>query len=179
MPLELWQHILRFADRLKMLASLLRSLICPTPSLVHDLPDPADLVRPQSLIELQKEIQALFLAPITLPQMLAMSAAIRRQYHTKLQQSSECMLPSYDHALPTGAEQGNYLALDVGGSTLRVAIVQLKGRHGAEEAMSIERMHVSTIDKSIRNLPGRLFFDWIAEKVEAMLREAGPCNPAI
>lgn len=173
MPLEFWQHILRFADRLKMLASLLRSLICPTPSLLNDLPDPANITRPRSLADLQKEVQGMFLSPVRLPQMLSMSTALRRQYRAKLQQSSECMLPSYNHALPAGTEQGCYLALDVGGSTLRVAMVQLKGRYRAGEAMSIERMHVSTIDKAVRSLPGRLFFDWMAEKVEAMLREAG------
>jgi hexokinase len=173
MPLELWQHILRFADRLKMFASLLRTLIFPAPSLRHDLPDPANNVRPRLLADLQKEVQGEFLAAISLQQMLSMSLAMRRQYLTKLQESSECMLPSYIHALPTGREQGNYLALDVGGSTMRAAIVQLKGRYRAEEAMEIERMQVSPIDKTVRSLPGPLFFDWIAERVEDMLREAG------
>jgi hexokinase len=172
MTLEIWQHILRFADRLKMLASLLRNLIYPTPSLIHDLPDGADMSR-RPLAELEKEVQGLFLAPVTIQHMLSMSSALRRQYRGKLQDSAECMLPSYNHTLPTGTEQGDYLALDVGGSTMRVAIVQLKGRYRVEEAMRIEKMHVSTIDKTVRSLQGPLFFDWMAEKVEAMLREVG------
>lgn len=173
MTLEFWQHILRFADRLKMLASLLRSLICSSPPLRHDLHEPTSILRPRSLSGLQKEIQGLFLAPISLQQMLLMSLAMRRQYRTKLQESSECMLPSYNHALPTGKEQGHYLALDVGGSTMRVAMVQLKGRYQGSDAMMIERMHISTIDKTVRSLPGRSFFDWMAEKVDSMLGEAG------
>lgn len=56
---------------------------------------------------------------------------------------------------------------------MRVAIVQLKGRYRAQDAMSIEKMNVSSIDKTVRSLPGHLFFDWMAEKVEAMVREAG------
>ena len=172
MPLELWQHILRFADSLKMLASLLRSFICPSPSL-RDLPDPTDNMRPRSLADLQKDVQGSFLAPIIPQHMLSLSSQMRRQYRDKLRQSSECMLPSYEYALPSGTEQGRYLALDVGGSTMRVAIVKLKGLCEAGEAMKIERMHVSPIDKTVRSLPGRLFFDWMAEKVETMLREAG------
>ena len=156
-----------------MLASLLRSLICPSSSPVHNLRDAADMAVPRSLANLEKEVHDLFLTPINLLQMLSMSSALRRQYRAKLKESSECMLPSYNHESPTGTEQGNYLALDVGGSTLRVAIVQLKGRYRAEEAMSIGKMHVSPIDKAVRSLPGPMFFDWMAQRVEAMLREAG------
>ena len=81
------------------------------------------------------------------------------------------MLPSFCNTLPTGEETGTFISLDVGGSTLRIALVELHGRGGQESPMMIKRMASSKIDEPIRRLPGTEFFDWMAGRIEAMLEE--------
>jgi hexokinase len=76
------------------------------------------------------------------------------------------MIPAYSYRLPTGQESGQFLTLDVGGSTLRVAVVELKGRHGdlksSTEIVSIRNFY---IDKAIKDLVGVAFFDWMAARI--------------
>ena len=127
----------------------------------------------RTLESLAEEVVQLFHAPVDDQKMLSMSSRMRRQYKNKLQHSSECMLPSYNHTLPTGQETGTYLALDLGGSTFRVALVELRGRQYRRSGICIIRMSVSPIDESIRRLEGTELFDWLSEKIENMLRE-GP-----
>ena len=85
------------------------------------------------------------------------------------------MLPSFNYELPTGQEQGRYLALEVGGSNLRMALVDLNGR---VQGMRIQRTMCFPIDTAIRQLKEEALFDWMAERVEELLRlEAeGTCH---
>jgi hexokinase len=124
----------------------------------------------RSLDELAQEIDRLFSAPLGLQNMLAMSERIREQFKTCLQTSPFCMLPSYNHALPTGNEKGTYLALDVGGSTFRVALIELCGREGG---MRILQVTSSPIDNVVKLLEGTAFFDWMAEQIDSMLAGVG------
>lgn len=101
--------------------------------------------------------------------MLSMSSALRVQYRAKLQESEACMLPSFCHALPTGQEKGTFIALDVGGSTFRVALIELRGTSAQKTPMIIKHMTTSKIDERIRKLPSTQFFDWMAGRIEAML----------
>ncbi|KAL1968525.1 hypothetical protein VTN77DRAFT_1735 [Rasamsonia byssochlamydoides] len=120
----------------------------------------------RSLDDFGHEIDRLFSAPLGLQNMLAMSEKTREQLKACLQSSPVCMLPSYNHALPTGKEKGTYLALDVGGSTFRVALIELCGR---EEGMKILQVASSPIDNTVKSLEGTDFFDWMAEKIDSML----------
>ena len=124
----------------------------------------------QSLEALKEEVMRLFRYPCNMHGMLSMSSALRTQYKAKLRESETCMLPSYCHALPDGKETGTYISLDVGGSTLRIALVALHGRD-RQDPMAIKHMKSSKIDEQIRRLPGTEFFDWMASKIEAMLAE--------
>ncbi|KAJ5577875.1 Hexokinase-1 [Penicillium hispanicum] len=126
--------------------------------------------RRRSLDDFTDEVESLFTAPLATDKMFEMSEKIRAQFRHCLQSSPCCMLPSYTHALPTGAEKGTYLALDVGGSTFRVALIEL---HGRDAEMKIVRVATSYIDNSIKLLEGTQFFDWMAGEIEAMLREVG------
>jgi hexokinase len=123
-----------------------------------------------SLEALKDDIMRLFRFPCTMRRMLAMSSAMRVQYKAKLLESEACMLPSFCHALPTGKETGTYMALDIGGSTLRVALVDLSGRD-TSQPMSVKRMASFKIDEKIRRLPGTEFFQWMASRIEVMLEE--------
>lgn len=81
------------------------------------------------------------------------------------------MLPSYNHTLPSGDEQGSYLAIDVGGSNLRVALVKLCGRQVNGGEMRIVKMFNYRIDESVRSLRGREFFDWMADRIEESISD--------
>ncbi|KAF2196250.1 actin-like ATPase domain-containing protein [Delitschia confertaspora ATCC 74209] len=131
----------------------------------------AGLVRTydRTMAELLREVQQLFEAPLTPAGLLQMSGKLQEQFAPKLQDSDICMLPSYNHKLPTGLEQGTYLALDVGGSTFRVAVVELSGKKPGAKSMRIVNMKSYKIDNPIRALKGSEFFDWMAEKIETAI----------
>lgn len=126
--------------------------------------------RRRALNDFADEVESLFTAPLTTANMLDMSETIRAQFRHCLQSSPCCMLPSYTHALPTGSEKGTYLALDVGGSTFRVGLIELSGR---EEDMHIVKVSSSHIDNRVKLLEGTQFFDWMAENIDTMLKDVG------
>ena len=118
------------------------------------------------------EARRLFEAHLTVPNLLLMSGKLRDQIRPKLQSGNICMLPSYIHTLTSGQEKGTYLALDVGGSTLRVAAVQLFGRkNGHEQSMEIIKMRSFRIDNMVKALKGSKFFDWMAERIAEVLED--------
>lgn len=121
----------------------------------------------RSLDSFAGEVERIFSAPLSTRNMMLMSEKIRQQFKSCLQSSPICMLPSYTHVLPSGAETGTYLALDVGGSTFRVALIELHGKGD----MRIVRVSSSYIDNKVKLLEGTHFFDWMAEKIEGMLDE--------
>lgn len=64
--------------------------------------------------------------------------------------------PTYVQDLPDGMERGKYLALDLGGSNIRVLLVDL----GEENSINAK---VYTIPKDIMQGPGEQLFDFIAD----------------
>ncbi|KAL1861917.1 N-acetylglucosamine kinase 1 [Paecilomyces lecythidis] len=123
---------------------------------------------PRTLEDFAQEIERLFTSPLSLRNMLSMSEKTHQQFRACLQSSPVNMLPSYTYALPTGEEKGTYLALDVGGSTFRVALVELRGR---SEDIKILHVKSSVIDNTVKQLEGTAFFDWMAEKIDLTLAE--------
>lgn len=118
---------------------------------------------------LLKEVRDLFEQQLRVEHLLALSKKLQAEFKECLQSSPSCMLPSHNYTLPNGKEQGTYLAMEVGGSTLRVALVDLHGRDKPRQCLRIRRIVTSTIDNCVRDLRGLAFFDWIAEKVGEML----------
>lgn len=118
---------------------------------------------------LLEEVEQLFQSQLGLNELLSMSRNLQAEFAKRIQLCPHSMLPSYNYNLPTGEEQGTYLTLDVGGSTLRVAMVELNGRKGRKEQMEIRKMECYPIDASVRALKDVAFFDWIAEKIETTL----------
>ncbi|KAE9963380.1 hypothetical protein EG328_011462 [Venturia inaequalis] len=116
-----------------------------------------------------QEVRRLFQSPIDAKNMLDMSNALQEEFRQKLQSSDISMLPSYIYTLPSGQERGSYLALDVGGSTFRVAFVELSGRDNEKESMRIVKMCTYKICNSVKALEGHHFFDWMAEKIRETL----------
>jgi hexokinase len=176
MPFELLQTLLR-----TILRSAMSMLIYPSaakavpPTRTYTDVDERAPVR--SLQSLADEVDRLFRYPCSIRRMLKMSAAMKQQYRDKLQKSDACMLPSFCHAMPSGQETGTFIALDVGGSTFRVALVELQGRASGPSGMVMHHMTSSKIDEPIRRLRGNEFFDWMASRIQAMLAECPQSRP--
>lgn len=126
--------------------------------------------------EFGRELDRAFVAPLEASSLLLMSDRLQDQFREQLQSSSFSMLPSYNYTLPAGDERGNYLALDMGGSTLRVAMVELAGRTRGGSPMTITAMESFEIDDRVKALEGRAFFDWMAGRIEEMLAHEGHEN---
>lgn len=119
---------------------------------------------PRTIDNFLSEVKCLFTSPLDPSMMLVISTKLQEQFKEKLQTSASCMLPSYNHTLPTGYEKGKYLALDVGGSTFRIALVSLTGKDN-ESSMKIVKMSNYRITNKVRALKGHNFFDWMAERI--------------
>src|SRR5438045_6889876 len=103
-----------------------------------------------NLDDFLRDIEEQFNSHLTTQSLLNISKSLQAQFKEQLQKCSGCMLPSFNHTLPTGNESGRYLSLDVGGSTLRVALVELFGRKSVKSngdmPMRIIRMRSWKID---------------------------------
>lgn len=122
---------------------------------------------PRLLEDYVVEVEHLFGGPIEPLPLLNLSSGIQRQLKEALVSNPKCMLPSYNHQLPSGKERGRYLALDVGGSTLRIALIDLQGQ--GKDGTRIVRKRAWKVDQVARKLRGEDFFDWIASKIEEVV----------
>lgn len=121
-----------------------------------------------------KEAEAALLGPVSGKGLQELSTGLKKQFIERLRKDEQCMLPSYSHQLPLGLERGEYVVLDVGGSTLRVAVVVLRGREaGLDKQSEIISMRGFRIDKDVRGLQGMAFFGWMAQKIKEALAESG------
>ncbi|KAI8146058.1 hypothetical protein BJV82DRAFT_600296 [Fennellomyces sp. T-0311] len=75
------------------------------------------------------------------------------------------MIPSFVTRLPTGQETGTFLALDLGGSNLRVSAVNLLGNGQVNVVTEVRR----TVSDALRTGSSTDFFDWIADAVNELL----------
>jgi hexokinase len=172
---ERWRDLFAALGSLIMLPSLAQHTVIPqslSPKRLYNVlvtPSPEE---EQTMDDFIAEARQLLESPLTHDALLDMSARMRDAYKQKLlDPAAACMLPSYNHTLPSGEERGTYLALDVGGSTFRVALVELRGKDRGDECMEIVRMLSYKIDEPIRGLKGRAFFDWMAERIQLTLED--------
>ncbi|KAI5306251.1 hypothetical protein KEM56_001682 [Ascosphaera pollenicola] len=122
--------------------------------------------RRRSLDDFSREIDAIFTQHLSSENMLAMSRNICLQLNENAKASDISMLPSFTHTLPTGTETGTYLALDVGGSTLRISLIQLNGKAGAMQSRLTKSVFIS---EEVKRLKGKEFFAWMAENIDDAL----------
>lgn len=166
---DFWQSLLAALERIAMLPSLIHSAL-PILSSRKRMRD-ALRTYDRSMDDLLHEIQRLLETPLDPANLLDMSAALQDQFMPKLQASNICMLPSYNHKLPSGREMGTYLALDVGGSTFRIALVELNGKQPSAKHMRIVTMKSFKIDEKVRQRSGTAFFDWMADRIQLALAD--------
>jgi hexokinase len=162
---NVWRSIVASVNRVHMLPSLADMLL---PSFSPFLPQTNGTSR--TIDSFLSEVKCLLTAPLDPSILLAISTKLQEQFKEKLQTSASCMLPSYNHTLPTGYEKGKYLALDVGGSTFRIALVSLTGKDNGS-SMKIVKMSIYRITNKVRALQGHNFFDWMAERIGETLND--------
>ena len=153
--------------------SILRALLAfwstsPAPPVSKDVDQP---ISASAAADFLIESERLLLGYAGAGGLKEFSRQLKRQFRDGLRSNPACMLPSYNSQLPTGHELGQYLALDVGGSTLRVALVDLRGRGVSGCESGIVRMNTFKIDADVRNLEGLEFFDWMAERIRRTVAE--------
>ncbi|SYW83699.1 putative glucokinase [Ustilago hordei] len=78
------------------------------------------------------------------------------------------MIPSFVTGVPTGSEKGTYLALDLGGTNLRVCEVALDGK--GTFSIKQEKYRVSD---ALKQGPVRDLFDYMARSVDNFLTDFG------
>ncbi|KDN52752.1 hypothetical protein K437DRAFT_253954 [Tilletiaria anomala UBC 951] len=78
------------------------------------------------------------------------------------------MIPSFVTGLPDGKEKGTFLAMDLGGTNLRVCEVKLKGDHTFEI-----RQQKYRVSDALKKGPVADLFEYMAESVERFLNEFG------
>ncbi|KAL2823841.1 hypothetical protein BDW59DRAFT_180484 [Aspergillus cavernicola] len=88
-----------------------------------------------------------------------------RQMKDGLANNRVWQLPAYIKTLPTGTEQGEFLAVDLGGSNCRVCLVEL---HGDSTFSVIQSKHSVPPDLMV-NTSHRPLFDFVAQKIAEFL----------
>ena len=119
--------------------------------------------------EFLEEVEKALRRSVKRETLLKLSRGLRVKFEESLLENQKCMLPSYNHQLPTGDECGTYLALDVGGSTFRVALIKLSGKGSKRNESPILRSRSVKINNTVKQLKGVAFFDWMAARIEETL----------
>lgn len=108
-----------------------------------------------------REAVTAFTADLSLDTLGGYSRDLAASLHDNLSDlASLSMLPSFIDRTPSGQERGRAIAVDIGGSTMRVAVIQLTpGR------LNVEQYQQFTITQDVKNRDGESFFDWIAGNI--------------
>lgn len=120
--------------------------------------------------------------------LLQLARGFSDTYRHLAQQSTQHFLATPVTALPTGRETGTFLAIDVGGTNLRVGFVKLLGEAGEQndDSNSTSRHHVPDRPAKIHRCHERAWpieehlkmdqaddlFIWIGDCIAAVVREA-------
>jgi hexokinase len=110
-------------------------------------------------------VQAELSGSVRQERLLAMSGSLKKQFLESMATSEVNMLPSYNHQLPSGKERGTFLALDVGGTTFRVAVIELLGKSELYGRKILKKSSFK-ISENVKQLEGVMFFDWMAKRIE-------------
>ncbi|KAL1907352.1 N-acetylglucosamine kinase 1 [Sporothrix stenoceras] len=131
-----------------------------------------------SIEQFLQDAERTLLQPVQGSHLEDFATGLQVQFRDRLLNNAACMLPSYNHQLPNGREQGRYLSLDVGGSTLRVALIELRGKNSDDEVIKdAENMVILSkasfkITPELKKLEGMDFFDWMAVRIMETINKA-------
>ncbi|KAG0134331.1 hypothetical protein HOY82DRAFT_602903 [Tuber indicum] len=88
-------------------------------------------------------------------------------YHNLALTASDQFLPTPIRALPTGEEKGRFLALDLGGTNLRVAVVWLYG----ESRLKVCTRRSWGIPQHFKTGAAEVLFRWVADRIGDVVGE--------
>lgn len=159
----MYQHVSRYNNQSTGERPLQRPLDYSVPAPTIPLPE-------GTLHDFLEEVKRQFEQQLEIEALLDLSKQLQAELRQHLISSPQCMLPSFNYNLPSGKEKGTYLALEVGGSNLRMALVELGGRSEDTGSMHIKRTMSFPIDNPVRQLQEYAFFDWMAERIGDILR---------
>lgn len=136
-------------------------------------------------------IGAQFTLPVDVLVLDGHAAGLLHTLNEALEHNSRLSMLPNCNITPTGAENGVFLVIDLGGSTLRVAVIQIdpsssKDAHAADRS---NRVHVVVEKKwlvanSFKIIDAN-FFSWIGERIrdtialQSVLTSNGPINTGI
>ncbi|KAI0676754.1 hexokinase [Trametes maxima] len=83
------------------------------------------------------------------------------------------MIPTFVTGVPNGTETGTFLALDLGGTNLRVCEVELLGNHQFEL-----RQKKYKVSEALKTGEATTLFDYLADSVDAFLTEFSSAVPS-
>lgn len=109
-------------------------------------------------MSLENFIEPLLLSQDRLPDL---ALALSKKYQELAKDSSEQFLATPVNVLPNGSETGRMLAIDVGGSNLRVGFVDLLG--GSKIARSYDQTW--RIEDDVRLGKDTSLFQWIGDRI--------------
>jgi hexokinase len=107
-----------------------------------------------------QKVHEQFLAPLSTTVLLALSTSLHKSYIKAAKHSHATMLPSHITTLPSGRERGQYLAVDLGGTNMRVALVRIQNN-----VARVENLEKWIIPESVKTGTAEAFFNWIAERI--------------
>ncbi|KAI5980355.1 hexokinase [Pisolithus marmoratus] len=84
------------------------------------------------------------------------------------------MIPTFVRSIPDGSEKGTFLALDLGGTNLRVCEVNLHG----DKTFSLRQQKYKVSDV-LKHGEATTLFDYLADSVDAFLTDSGSPNCAL
>lgn len=124
------------------------------------------------------------LAPLTwvldAEHLRALALRFSTTYRHLAKSSTEHFLPTPVTRLPTGSEKGQFLAIDVGGTNLRVGVIELLGSHprasasepyGQNEDAKIARFHEKLwpIEEHLKMDKAEDLFEWIGDCIAEVI----------
>jgi hexokinase len=126
--------------------------------------------RSQQQLAIMKELRALFSAP--LPVLFEFQAAVAEHMEKGLAglPGGMMMLPSFVDVLPAGNERGEYYAIDLGGTNLRVLWILLGEQPGAVDDRDVREW---PIPKDCFDTDNGTLMPWIADKTLQVMADHG------
>lgn len=106
---------------------------------------------------------------ITTEGMGEVSSRLTKEFNKGLEREGDDvkvkMLVTYVHSLPDGSEEGDFLALDLGGSNFRVLLIRIKDKKDTQIVTK------RVIDDETKQSTQERLFDFIAESVADFIKE--------
>ncbi|RPA85083.1 actin-like ATPase domain-containing protein [Ascobolus immersus RN42] len=112
---------------------------------------------------------------LPIPALVPLTKAFSKTYHDLARHSPSQFLATPISSLPTGLESGSFLALDLGGSNLRVGIVKLLGKEWDEskgDKVTIEAIKAWVVPEEKKKGDVEELYDWVADCMQDLLVES-------